>query len=252
MSRIGVLLATSALVLAVPSLAHAEDVHPREDFDPDSHLAIEIRFGAYRPNVDSQPGLSGSPYQETFGDSRRFMIGAEVDYQLLHLSHVGSLAVGGWIGFTRSSAPAIFVTGPNAGQPSQAEDTTLAVTPMGVLLSARIDALARETAIPLVPYGKFGLGTALWSSSNGLGASRDPNTGQIGRGHTNGLTYAVGLMFMMDALDRQTAKTFSVEIGVHHTYLFAEWTVTAFDGLFQTNAMYVGDSTWNAGFAFEM
>ncbi len=241
------------LALSAGTAHAADEVDPRRAvLDPDSHVAVEIRFGPYRPNVDSEPGLTGAPYQDIFGSARRYMIGAEVDWEFLHLAHVGSIGAGGWFGYTRATGSAIFVTGPHIGDTS-AEDATLSVRSMAALLVARLDVLARETRIPLVPYGKFGVGTALWTSENGIGTSRYPAvTGTLGRGHTNGLVYAGGVMFLLDALDRQTAKTFRNQQGVNHTYLFAEWTVTAFTGLGQTSAMRLGDSTWNLGFAFEM
>ena len=250
---VGATLSSLTALLTFMSAARAEDVDPRRAIlDPDSKIAVEIRFGAYHPNVDTEPGLTGAPYDEIFGSSRRYMIGAEVDWEFLHLAHVGSLSAGGWLGYTRASGSALFVTGANIGQAS-AETATLSIRALAALLVARLDVLARETRIPLVPYAKFGIGTALWASENGLGTSRYPaDTGKLGEGHTNGLVYAGGLMFLLDALDRQTAKSFQNQQGVNHTYLFAEWTVTAFNGLGQSSAMRVGDRTWNVGFAFEL
>ncbi len=239
--------------LAAAGAAHAQTFDATPVKDPDSTIAVEMRFGAYHPNVDSEFANSShaTPYKDTFGGSTRFMIGGEVDWEFLHVEHLGSLSLGGWIGYTKATGSAKFASGPNAGQPS-AETAALQVIPMAALLVARLDVVARETAFPLIPYVKFGLGTAWWNSTNGSGTSIADSDGTLGRGHSNGLVYTGGVMFLLDALDRQTAKTFQVQQGVNHTYLFAEWTVTAFDGLLQTNAMNVGDSTWNLGFAFEM
>jgi hypothetical protein len=254
MKRLGALLVGCSLVALAPSAGAEEKDARRAILDPDSTIAVEMRFGPYRPNVDSEPGLTGSPYQDMFGSSRRYMISAEVDWEFFHLAHVGSIGLGGWAGYTSASANAIFTSGsPDQIGQRSAESVSLTIRALAALLVVRLDVLARETKIPLVPYGKFGLGTALWSSENGIGTSVYPHdTGKLGRGHTNGLVYAGGVMFLLDALDRQTAKTFQNQQGVNHTYLFAEWTVTGFTGLGQSGAMRVGDSTWNLGFAFEM
>jgi hypothetical protein len=252
MNRLGALLVGCSILALAPAASAEEPDARRATLDPDSKIAVEIRFGPYRPNVDSEPGLTGAPYQDIFGSSRRYMVSAEVDWEFFHLAHVGSLGLGGWAGYTSASGAAVFVTGTQVGQAS-AESASLTIRSLAALLVARLDVVARETRIPLVPYGKFGFGTALWTSENGIGTSRYPlETGKLGRGHTNGLIYAGGVMFLLDALDRQTAKTFQNQQGVNHTYLFAEWTVTAFTGLGQSGAMRVGDSTWNLGFAFEM
>ncbi len=213
--------------------------------DPDASVAFEIRFGPYRPQIDKM-FANAAPYREVFGDSRRYMIGGEVDWQALHIKHVGSIGLGGLFGYTRASGNARFLDGTES-----AEDTRFSMWLLGALAVVRIDVLARETWIPLVPYGKVGLATALWSSSNGLGTSKSAD-GVEATGRTNGLIYAFGGMFLLDVLDRQSAKTFSAEQGVKHTYLWAEYTIVDLRGLGQKNAMQVGDTTWNFGFAFEM
>lgn len=246
------LLAASALAAAAmlvgPRPWAAAASKRAQSLDPDSSLLIEARLGPYRPDVDAEAGLRGKPYEETFGDSTRFMFGLEVDWEAFHLAHVGSLSFGGWLGYTRSTGVAKIT---KTGAASD-EDTTLWILPIGALVVARLDVLARETFLPLVPYAKFGVGTAFWQATNGRGTARADVDGTQGSGRTNGLIYALGVMFLLDSLQPQTAKTFRAERGVNHTYLFGEWTVTSFTGLGQSSAMRVGDSTWNLGFAFEM
>jgi hypothetical protein len=242
-------LAFAAPLLLVASNAFAADGFEREDSapnrDPDSHWAFEMRFGTYRPQVDS--GLSKPIYESYFGTSKRFMIGGEVDYQPIHIRHFASLGFGGIIGYTRATGTAPFKDG-TAGSD---EETRLSQWNFAAIANLRIDVLARETWIPLVPYGKFGLATALWSSSNQRGTSIAAD-GEVGSGHTNGLFYAVGGMFLLDIFDRQAAKTFSVEQGIKHTYFFAEYTVWNLSGLGQGDVMKVGDTTWTLGLSFEM
>lgn len=242
------LLFVAPLLLVAPSVLASDGIEREErrpDRDPDSHWAFEARFGAYRPQVDS--GLSQPIYEKYFGDQRRFMIGLEVDYQPIHIPHFASLGFGGMFGYTRASGTAPFKDG-TAGSD---ETTKLSQWNFAALAVLRVDVIARETWVPIVPYGKFGLATSLWSSSNESGTSV-ASDGSKGAGHSNGLFYAFGGMLMLDFFDRQAAKTFSVEKGVHHTYFFAEYTVWKLDGLGQSAAMNVGDTTWSLGLAFEM
>jgi hypothetical protein len=249
MSRLARTLAACALALAATSALGT--ARAADKSDPDSKFAVELRVGPYRPDVDADPSLHGTPFAQTFGSSTRWLLGAEVDRQFLHVRHVGSLGIGGFLGYTSATGHATLASGGLAGQAS-AEETTLWMMPLGAVLVARVDGLARETLIPLVFYGKIGLGTALWSASNASGTSHADVDGKLGRGHTNGAIFGAGVMFLVDAIDRRAAKGFSAEQGVNHSYVFAEWTVTKFTGLGQDHALYVGDATWNVGLAFEL
>lgn len=259
-------LAIAFATAAIGSEAYAQ----QRAKDPEPKLAIEMRFGPYHPDVDQGvPGLvpneaSGighdGPYHHIFGDDRRFMVGLEVDWQALHVPHFGSVGIGGSISYTASSGAAKFKNGPNAGTDS-VENSTLTLWPFTALAVVRVDMLARDFGIPIIPYGKAGIGVAYWSATNGRGVAtsqaedftKQPHDGgTLGRGHTNGFVYAVGAQLLLDFLDRQAAKTFAAEQGVLHTHLFLEYTVTQFHGLLQTGSMWVGDKTWNLGFMFEL
>jgi hypothetical protein len=211
-------------------------------------VAIEARFGPYRPNVDR--AFSGvSPYKDVFGERRRVMVGGEVDWQALHVPHFGSIGVGGIFGYTSASAKARFSDRPDV---ESGEETSFDLWMFSAVAVVRVDVLARETWIPLVVYGKLGPAVGLWSTSNGGGISRAPD-GTAARGRTNGSFAAVGAMFLLDVLDRQAAKSFAVEQGVKHTYLFGEYTMANLYGLGQSGpVMQVGDRTWTLGFAFEL
>ncbi len=240
MKRIALLVASSLGL--VTSVAEAQ-VDPTRPKDP--YLMVEIRFGPYRPNVDEGP-VSGRPYDTAFGDATRYMVGAEVDWQALHIKHFGSLGVGGMFGYTRATANAKFADGSG----DSAEDTTFSQWNLVALGVLRVNVLARETWIPLVPYAKVGPGVSLWSAGNGSGTVNVD--GVEGKGRTFGMVYAFGGMFLLDSIDRQAAKTFAAEQGVKHTYFFFEYMMAELKGLGQTNAMHVGSRTWQLGLAMEL
>ena len=242
MKRLAIVTAiVASLTAPSPASAQAGDAIKK---DQNPFLAVELRFGPYRPRVDE--GVSGRPYDRAFGDTRRFMVGGEIDWQPIHVRHVGSLGIGGLLGYTRANANARF----SDGSGDSAETTTFSMWLLSALLVARIDVLARETWVPLVPYAKIGPSAAFWTASNGSGTVTVG--GVEGRGRTFGMTYAVGGMFLLDAIDRQAAKTFAAEQGVKHTYFFFEYMFAELSGLGQSSAMHVGDRTWTLGLAMEL
>lgn len=218
----------------------------RADEETPSIATIEARFGPYRPQIDKQ--FEGhAPYDQTFGDGVRMMAGAEVDVTPIHLSKAATIGFGALFGYTYATAKADYADGSGASD----EKTSFDLWVLSALTTLRIEALATGTRIPLVPYGKLGLMTGLWNSSDGRGVSRS-QSGLVARGRTNGFFYAVGAMLLLDAFDPEAAKTFAAERGVKHSYVFGELTVADLRGFGQSHALQVGDVTWTAGIAFEM
>jgi len=230
-------------LLLVAGSASAQEAAP-PNRNPNARVAVELRFGPYRPQVD-RAFNNAAPYNQVFGDGTRFMLGAEVDWQPIHIPHFCSVGIGGLFGYTKATANARFSDGSGAS----AEDTSFSLWMFSALAVIRIDAIARETWVPIVPYGKVGPAIGLWTASNGSGTSEV--NGVKGEGRTYGMMYAVGGMFLLDVLDRQSAKTFAAEQGVKHSYVFGEFTMAEVTGLGQANAMQVGDRTWTVGLAAE-
>jgi hypothetical protein len=112
----------------------------------------------------------------------------------------------------------------------------------------RVDALARQTPVPLAVYGKAGLGTALWWVKDGDGTAVD-DAGIRGKGRSDGWMVAAGLMLDLGFVDEESSRQMDVESGINHSYLFAE--VMAL-GLGASDSMRVGSNTWLGGLAFEL
>jgi hypothetical protein len=217
----------------------------RSERPPESpqHFALETRFGPYHPNVDDQFPQS-RPYATAFGaDKKPLYLGLEFDWQVFRIPMVGTLGPGfGW-GYTKSSGTATYVS---TGLPSP-ENTTLTIMPMYAVGVLRIDVLARETAIPLVAYGKAGLGYGLWWSGN------DVST--LGKGHTWGTHFALGGMLLLDGFDEHSATELDNGFGINNTYIFVEWmlaNLNGFNGGNDLSIMNIGANTWVLGLAIEM
>jgi len=125
--------------------------------------------------------------------------------------------------------------------------------PMYAVAVLRADVFMREMGIPLVPYGKAGVGYVPWRTFTEGGTSYQitPSGPVYGKGQTWGLHLAMGVAFQMDVIDRRTARNLDNEVGINHTYLYAEWMFANYKGLGQSNPLLVGTSTWVAGLSFE-
>ena len=215
-------------------------------------FAFELRGSLFSPDIDSDPALGGAtPYRDVFGKKKRWLIGAEFDWQAIRIKHVGTLGPGLGVFYTKMSDFAFRKDPPTE---RSGDDTSLEILPIYAIAVLRVDALSRELHVPLVPYGKFGLGVGLWRAMNTTGVSRytDANgTTQKGLGATWGLHAAGGLAFDLNFLDPSAARSFDASMGVNHTYIFAEYTLFWLNGLAQQGALRVGGGAWTFGLAFE-
>jgi hypothetical protein len=214
----------------------------RQAYESRQRFAFELRLGPYRPNIDDA-FPTAKPYESVFGSSKRVFVGLEFDWQVARIPMVGTIGPGFGLGYTHMSAQATLL---GTNEPA-AEETTLALMPtygVGVL---RVDVLARETAIPLVGYAKAGLGCGFFKTGNDLGTQA--------KGHTWGMHYALGGMFLLDSLDQYAAAQLDNEMGINNTYIYVEWMLSKLDNFGHgkdRSVMNVGTNTWMMGLAFEM
>lgn len=221
------------------TLSHRERGRPIES---PQHVAVEFRFGRYVPDIDSEFDTA-TPYETTFGNDNRYSVGVEVDWQLWRIPYLGTLGPGLGIQYTKMSAPSFITsTGARAG-----EDSNLAILPLYLSAVLRVDYIARETPIPIVPYAKLGLGMGIWNVTNGGGVANA--NGVRGSGISWGPEFALGGMFLLDVIDQTSAMSLDNEIGINNSYFFMEWYVSR---LGAGNQMEVGTNTWVLGLAFEI
>lgn len=245
------LAVSCACALAKPAFAQGVDefgaygsrAH-RELRESPQTMAFELRFGPYPPQIDSDVP-SGTPFKDTFGDDTRFLLGVEFDWQALRIPMFGTFGPGfGW-GYTRFTGH-----GRNADGTRAEQEDKLSIMPMYAVGVLRVDVIARETAVPLVPYGKLGLGVAPWWASSGGTASKAD--GVEGSDVSYGWQFALGLMFLLDNLDPDAAAEIDAESGVNNSYIFAEWYYSDLSGFGSSKVMNVGSNTFMLGIALEM
>lgn len=236
-------------VLLLPTTALAEGVDTfgsygrgggQRNLESPQDTAVELRFGRYVPDADD--GLTGTPYEDTFGDKNRYYGGVEYDWQVVRIPYFGTVGPGFGVGFTQASAKAPL----SSGEGRSGQDTSLSIIPMYVVGVVRVDVIPRESPIPLVPFGKLGVGYALWWSRDAGDTARVE--GVPARGSSMGYHAAIGLAFQLDILDLEEARTADSNLGLNHSYAFGEWFVSK---LGSGDQLEVGTSSWVLGLAFE-
>ena len=237
----------AAALLAAPD-AHAVDFgtkateHP---FRSPQNFELELRLGPYYPQVDSDPNLNGQrPFEKNFGTKNRVSVGLELDWQMFRIPHLGTIGPGVGVAYVGMSRDVTTVSGRQSG-----DTTTLAIYPFTGIAVLRADAFWRDMGIPLVPYGKAGLGLGLWRASNAGGTAVADNV--KGKGSSWGTSFALGVSFALDSIDKGASRNMDNSTGINNTYVFLEASWLTLNGIGQSNALHVGSNTWTAGLAFE-
>jgi hypothetical protein len=234
------------VVTGLPTAAQAQVIQGADDhYKSPQHFALELRFGPYTPDVDSEFGGKRTPYKDFFGAGAHLMSQIEFDYQIIR--HVGSLGLGVGVGyFSNSGRNTVLAT----GLPSD-DTSTIKLIPFSLSAVYRFDLALERWGFPVVPYSKLGLDYAIWSINNGNGEVPSDPTGGTGHGGTWGWHGAVGLSLVLDFLDPTAAHQFDIESGINHTHVFVELDYWDLSGFGSASQLHVGDTTWMAGLLLE-
>lgn len=242
-------LALAATLLA-PERARAVDIlndapePAKHNYRSSQNFAFELKFGPYRPNVDSEFSNGVTPYQDYFGAGRKLLTQVELDWQLFR--KFGSAGIGVGIGYFSVSGVSPLPTGDPSGDRSD-----LKVVPVSVSAIYRFDFFLERDNFPLVPYGKLGLDWAYWRITDGNEELAHDDHGGTGQGGTMGWHGTLGLALMLETFDPEAARDFDTELGVNHTGIIFEYTHADISGLGRDGKLHVGDSTWALGLLLE-
>jgi hypothetical protein len=239
--RPGALLCLIASTVAGAPAWAAEDMAAAPASVSPRAWNLELRFGPYRPDIDSEfadRGERARPFQQVFSSSRRLMMQVEIDR---HLSHrAGTWAAGFGIGYYKATAAALSA---DLQSPS-GDQTGLRLIPLSVGLVYRADVLRQRWRSPLVPYAKAGFDCALWQMS-------DTSQADI-NGRTLGWHVAAGFTLDLGPIDPDAAGALDRESGVNQMALFVEAARYSLDNFGSGSALRVGDTTWFAGLMLEL
>ncbi|MCP3141293.1 MXAN_2562 family outer membrane beta-barrel protein [Pyxidicoccus xibeiensis] len=205
--------------------------------------AVLLRLGGYKPLVDEEPGLGDNkPYEDTFGDASLLLF--EMELQRYFYQGIGTAGVGLSAGYAEKYAASRLASGGGRA----AEQTALKVIPLGLNAFYKFDYAAFEWGIPLVPYGKLGLIYTPWWITKG--DSTEVARGNKASGAKWGWGATGGLAFMLDVLEPRFARDFDSDLGVNHSYLFAEYTYADVDN-FGAGGLVLSSRRWMFGLALD-
>jgi hypothetical protein len=225
-------------------------------------FAVELKFGPYLPNVDTNYEGSGfGPYATIYGrtddtgvtiDQPRKGVFSVVSFEWQFFHAAGPLSIGTTIGWFRDSADALIDEPVMEGETtrSSADKTVFNVVPLTLLLGYRFELLADRFRVPLVPYARGGIAHGFWVEKKG-GQLAINDAGQKGRGSSWGWQANLGLMLRLDFIERAAAVDLDRLTGINHTYIFGEWQFSHLDGFGTGKAMSIGDDTFLIGLAVE-
>ncbi len=228
------------LALALVSTAvHAELVYN----EASRTTALEVKLGGYKPLIDREASLTGRPYDDTFGASSMLLFEIEGDRFLWQ--KVGAAGVGLSFGYAEKYAPAKV-----AGDPSilANESTALKVLPLRVMGLYRLDYAALHLDIPLVPYVKAGLVVTPWWVTKGGKLEFVEGSRSVGVKYGYGFTGGISLM--LDYFEPRLAKDFHSDLGVDHSYIFAEFTYENVNN-FGRPGLDLSSRHWMFGFSLD-
>jgi uncharacterized protein (TIGR03382 family) len=213
---------------------------------PTRRWLVAFKMDRYDPQVDSEKGLTGTPYHDIFRGRAPPRYQLEVDYEAFH--PFGAVLFGGTIGFWQNYGKGLFVSNL---QPST-DGATLDIFPLGLVATYRFDWLAdRFRWFPFVPYAQVGLQAALWSSFNGTGNVSTRPAGGRGSGWTYGYTTALGVAIDLSPIDPSLAREAYVITGIQRTSIFAEYGWTRLDDFHKSGTLILSDRAWRFGLSVE-
>jgi len=241
----------------------------RHRYESTQQFALELRLGPYAPTVDDEFAGRASPYRDMFGTDDRLHIGLEFDWQVARMGYLGQLGVGVGVGYTAMTAIAPITQDPMPRdptmwqRPASGQETTLRVFPGYLVGIWRFDTLARRTVIPLVPYLKLGVSYSVWWVSVGDNTAErtlalspgarpgDSDLGEAAVGGSLGTHFALGLMLRLDVFEPLAQRSWDLQMGVNHSYLFVEYYRADPGSLGSRPQMQLGVESWVGGIAVE-
>jgi hypothetical protein len=233
-------LGVAALLLAVPAVAQEVTLPPTRS--PRTGAVI-LRGGGYKPRIDSEAALMGrTPYKDTFGDASLLLI--ELELQRFFYQGIGTAGLGLGAGYAEKYADAKL-----EGGGASADKAALKVLPLQLNAFYKFDYAAFRWNVPLVPYGKLGLVYSPWWITKGSG-TEITDGGATGKGGKWGWAATAGVSFLLDVLEPRFARDFDTDLGVNHSYLFAEYTHAEVNN-FGGKGLNLGSRRWMFGLALD-
>jgi hypothetical protein len=189
---------------------------------------LEVRVGPYRPDRSEVPA-----FHTFFSDDVGPLLAVELDVIAYRLDEILYVTGAGGIGTVSYDGNTLDELGD-----STSEETGFTMTPLNLLATLRIDALARKLSVPFIVTGKLGYQWARWSTESGGAEDAD--------GWSVGLLWAAQLALDLDAFEPSAARNMDEEWGINHSFLFFE--LYGFEPSEQS--LPIGNTAWCGGLGF--
>ncbi len=212
--------------------------------------SLDVRMGLYEPQIDSEFATTNgaTPYGDLVGDSA-WAKSFNIDWRLF--SKFGELGAGMGFGWWSQTGTSKSIDGTATDDKNE-----LMVVPVTLDLVYRFDVLAKAWNFPLVPYARGGLVYAFWWSFDGtdnVSVYKDADgKSHRGEGGVAGLHWTAGVRLLLDVFEPQAAKSFDIELGVNHSYLFAEFQRMSINNFGDSKAFDLSDDVIWMGLAFDI
>ncbi|WNG15616.1 MXAN_2562 family outer membrane beta-barrel protein [Cystobacter fuscus] len=252
-----VALGVAVLLAALPGQAQEYSDAPTQSPRGGS---VELRLGSYRPRVDAEEGLGGTPFKDIYGEGRWWLF--ELELQRFFYQGIGTAGVSLSGGYAEKYGYAL----QKDRQTPSAERAGFHVIPLHLRGVYRFDYPAFQWGFPLIPYVKPGLVFIPWWATKGGKLDEAPAKDAVeggegvegspavaarkGTGVRFGWEVAVGLSFMLDVLEPRFARDFDSDMGINHSYIFAEYTYSKVNSFGQPG-LNLSDSYWMFGLALD-
>lgn len=204
------------------------------------HFWLDVRTGPYQPGIDSEPGLSGSPYKDMFGNKHPLLTRVECGVDVF--GSFGRLGLGVAAAYWGVNGKGRY---PNDGDKVAEDAVSLTLWPVSPVLNYRFDLFWQRWNVPLIPYAKVGYGLAHWSSRV---SGKVPEVGgNKAQGFAHGFEWAAGLQVALNFLDPSTAAAFDQQVGVNLSAIYVEVLGNHWKG---AHGLELGGTSWGAGLHF--
>ena len=201
--------------------------------------SVELRLGNWFPRVDE--GLASAPFERIYGGHKLLLF--EVEVQRFFYQGIGTAGLSVSLGYGEKFGYALTEDGT-----ASEERSGFHVVPLHVRALYRMDYPALHWHIPLVPYIKPGVVYIPWWVTKGTGLETTDTS--KGFGGSLGLEVAGGVSLLLDVLEPRLARDFDTDLGINHSYLFAEYTYSKVNN-FDRGGLNLSSSYWMFGLALD-
>lgn len=203
-------------------------------------LSLQLDTGPYRPGIDSEKGLTGTPYATTFGSDRPWL--GRLTLGLGWRTGAGTFSVGVAGGLWSALGKAHSQDERNVETGDKVSFSLSSVTP---LLSWRGQFIYDRWRFPLIPFVQAGYGFVSWrTEKNDVLSTSAVNGNAKGEGWGYGLEGSAGVILFLDGFDESGSTAFLHNYGLSSTGLVLSYSTTSWRG---KHGLILGDNGFTVG-----